>query len=86
MKIKRLLEKKKVDCNKGDLPPHERVICEILENARRPLTTHEVAGYGNMSWVTAKKHLEALKKRDIGIQSKNKGRSKIWFIEELKGR
>lgn len=75
-----MISKKRVGCNVSKLPPHERVACQILENARRPLTTHEVSKYGNMSWSTAKRRLEALKKRNIGIQSKIKGRSKLWFI------
>ena len=33
--------------------PYDRVICEILKNARRPLTTNEVAYFGNISWLTA---------------------------------
>jgi predicted transcriptional regulator len=72
---------KRVGCNKGDLSPYERVTCEILENARRPLTTNEVAYYGNMSWLTAKKHLEVLSEKRIGISSRDKGRAKLWFIE-----
>lgn len=75
------MKRKRVGCNKGDLVPHERVACEVLENARRPLTTNEVAGYGNMSWLTAKKHLEELSKKRLGICSRNKGRAKLWFIE-----
>lgn len=76
-----MISKKKVGCNVSKLPPVERVTCQVLENARRPLTTHEVSKYGNMSWSTAKRRLESLKKRNIGIQSKNKGRAKMWFIE-----
>jgi len=76
-----LIKIKRVGCNLGDLSPYERLACVILENARRPLTTNEVADYGNMSWLTAKKHLEELSKKRIGICSHNKGRAKLWFIE-----
>lgn len=76
-----MFEKKQVNCNLGDLPPHKRVICQILENARRPLTAYEVANYGNMGWSTAKKHLEELSEKGIGICSRTKSRIKLYFIE-----
>lgn len=78
-----MFERKKVGCNIGTLPPYQRLACEILQNARRPLTTNEVADFGNMSWLTVKKHLERLEKKNIGIHSKQKGKgkTKLWFIE-----
>lgn len=75
------LRKKKIKCSYGDLPPHQRVISQILENGRRPLTTNEVAGYGNMSWITAKKHLEILEKKNIGIIHKKIGNRTEWFLK-----
>ena len=78
---KNICRRKKVGCDIGTLPPYQRVACEILQNARRPLTTNEVADYGNMSWLTAKKHLEGLENQNIGIHSNRKGNAKLWFIE-----
>jgi len=60
----------------------DRLACEVLIDARRPLTTNEVAGYGNMSWLTAKKHLEKLSQKDIGIYRNRKGRTDFWSVEE----
>jgi len=80
--LKYLYEKKKVGCKLGDLSPHQRAACQVLENARRPLTTNEIADYANMSWLTAKKHLEVLEKKNIGIHSSRKGNAKLWFIEK----
>ncbi|GEM_PF-2107243 len=76
-----MIKAKKVGCNLSSLTPYERLTCEILENARRPLTTNEVADYGNMSWLTAKKHLVNLSKRDIGIYREKKGRANFWYIK-----
>lgn len=75
-----MTNKKKIDCTK--LKPVDRVACEVLIDARRPLTTNEVAEYGNMSWLTAKIHLEKLSQMDIGIKRDRKGRTHFWFIEE----
>ena len=78
------INRRRARCNYKDLRPLERLTCEILENARRPLSTNEVADYTNMSWSTAKKHLENLSKRDIGVHSHKRGRTDLWFIEENK--
>jgi len=75
-----LTNRKKIDCTK--LKPVDRVACEVLIDARRPLTTNEVAEYGNMSWLTAKKHLEKLSQMDIGINRDRKRRADFWFIED----
>jgi len=77
-----LIKRKRVRCNLSELKPYERLTCEVLENARRPLTTNEVADYANMSWLTAKKHLGQLEERNIGIHSYKKGRTHLWSIEE----
>lgn len=79
--MKNLIKEKRIGCDIKDLTPYEWRTCQILENAKRPLTTNEIAEYGNMSWLTAKRHLEALRKRKIGISSQKKGRAKLWFIK-----
>jgi hypothetical protein len=60
----------------------DRLTCDILSNARRSLSTNEVAEYGNMSWLTAKKHLEKLSQMGIGINRDRKGRTDFWSVEE----
>ena len=74
----------KIDCVKIDytcMKPIDRLICEILTNARRPLSTLEVSTYGNFSWVTAKKHLNELLKTVQNIKTYKNGRTNMWVID-----
>jgi len=75
-----LNNKNKIDCT--ILKPVDRAACEVLEDARRPLTTNEVAEYGKMSWLTAKKHLEKLSQMGIGIHRDRQGRTDFWSVEK----
>lgn len=79
--IKENLRRKKIGCDHGDLSPHQRVACDIMEQARRPLTTNEIAEFGNMSWATANKHLKILEKKRIGVKHKKIGKKTEWFIK-----
>lgn len=63
------------------MKPIDRLICDILTNARRPLSTLEIAKYGNFSWVTAKKHLNELLKTVQNIRTYKNGRTNMWVIE-----
>jgi response regulator of citrate/malate metabolism len=62
------------------LSPYERAINDVLRNARRPLSTREVAEYGNMSWLTAKKYLERLNRKRKTVHTKKKGKSRLWYL------
>ena len=63
------------------LTPHERVVLSILKNSHRELSTREIAKYGNMSWVTAKKSLKKLYNARKTVHTKKKGRARLWFIK-----
>ena len=63
------------------MKPIDVRICEILINARRPLSTLEIAKYGNISWLTAKKHLNELLKTVQNIKTYKNGRTHIWVID-----
>ena len=75
---------KKRSTKKRSIPrlnPYERTAQDILKHARRPLSTNEIAEFGEMSWATAKKHLFTLKKKRKTVQSEQKGKSRLWFIK-----
>ena len=72
---------KKKKKKKTVLNPYERTIIDVLRNARRPLSTSEVAEYSGMSWMTAKNYLERLYRRRKDIHTRKKGKSKIWYIK-----
>jgi len=63
------------------LLPYERAAQDIIKHARRPLSTNEIAEFGDMSWATAKKHLFSLHKKRKTIHTKKKGKSRLWFIK-----
>jgi hypothetical protein len=63
------------------LSPYERAINDVLRNARRPLSTREVAEYGDMSWLTAKKYLNRLNTKRRTVHSKKKGRTRLWYLK-----
>jgi len=63
------------------LTPHERVAWEVLKNSGRKLSTSEVASYGNMSWLTAKRTLNKLYRKRKTLHQKTEGRAKKWFIK-----
>jgi hypothetical protein len=67
--------------NDKSLTPHERVAWEVMKNAGRKLSTNEVANFGNMSWLTAKKTLNKLYRKRRTLHKKTEGRAKIWFIK-----
>jgi len=67
--------------NKRRLNPYERTILDILRNARRPLSTREIAEYGGMSWLTAKRYLERLYRQRKTLHTKKKGKTRLWYIE-----
>jgi len=62
------------------LTPHERVAWEVLKNSDRKLSTSEVANYGNMSWLTAKRILNKLYRKRKTLHQQTEGRAKKWFI------
>jgi len=64
-----------------ELKPYERLVNDIVRNAKRPLSTNEVAGFGNMSWVTATKHLNSLIKKRKSFHTKKKGKTKLWYYK-----
>lgn len=63
-----------------NLNPSEKKIMAELYYARRPLTTNEVAEKSGMSWQTAKKHLEQMRKRGLLSRGK-KGSAIYWWIK-----
>lgn len=79
--IKKVLAKKK---KIPKLKPLERAAQDVLKNARRPLTTNEVANFSGMSWQSAKKHLHGLNRKRKSIGTKKKGRARFWFIDKKK--
>lgn len=62
------------------LNPYERVVLDILKNSRRPLSTRELAAYGNMSWLTAKKTVERLYRNRGDIHKEKRGNAQLWFL------
>lgn len=62
------------------LNPYERVVLDILRNSRRPLSTRELAVYGNMSWLTAKKAVERLYRSHGDIHKEKRGNAQLWFL------
>lgn len=77
-KIKSLLKEKKIP----KLKPLERAIKDVLKNAKRPLSTNEVADFSGMSWQSAKKHLNGLHRKRKSIQTEKRGRARFWFIKK----
>lgn len=63
------------------LNPFERAAFDVLKNARRPLSTNEVAYFADMSWSTAKKHLGRLYKKRNSVHTKKKGQSRLWYFK-----
>ena len=66
---------------KRKLTPHERVILDVMKNSRRPLSTREIAEYGNMSWLTAKKNIERLYRNRKSMHTKKKGNARLWYLK-----
>jgi predicted transcriptional regulator len=62
------------------LNPYERVVLDILRNSRRPLSTRELAAFGNMSWLTAKKTVERLYRNRGDIHTEKRGNAQLWFL------
>ena len=67
--------------SKRGLNPYERTILDILKNARRPLSTREIAEYGGMSWLTAKNYLKKLYNKRKNLHTKKKGKIRLWYIK-----
>jgi len=65
--------------NRG-LSPYERVILDILKNSHRPLSTREIAAFGNMSWLTAKKTVDRLYRNRRDIHTEKRGKAQLWFL------
>ena len=63
------------------LSPYERAINDVLRNARRPLSTREIADYGDMSWSTAKKYLQRLNRKRKTVHTKKQGKSRLWYLK-----
>lgn len=61
------------------LNPFERTIMSVLTRAGRPLTTRQIAEYGEMSWLTAKKYLTKLNK-EKRISKERRGKSVYWSL------
>jgi DNA-binding transcriptional ArsR family regulator len=60
--------------------PEERRIINALYVAHKPLTTHAVAEYADMSWPTAKKYLTKLNREGYVIKRKV-GKSIFWWLK-----
>jgi len=65
---------------KSSFNPGERRIINALYVAHKPLTTHAVAGYAEMSWPTAKKYLSKLN-RDGYVHKRKFGKSTYWWLK-----
>ena len=76
-KKKTLLKERKIP----QLKPLERAAQDVLRNARRPLTTNEVANFSGMSWQSAKKHLKGLHRKRRGVHTEKKGKARLWFVK-----
>ena len=72
--------RKKIDYS--IMKPIDIRICEILINARRPLSTLEIAKYGNISWLTAKRHLDKLLEDVHFIKTYKNGKINMWTLEK----
>ena len=77
-KIKALLKEKKIP----KLKPLERLARDVLKNAKRPLSTNEVADFSGMSWQSAKKHLNGLNRKRKSVHTEKRGRARFWFIKK----
>jgi response regulator of citrate/malate metabolism len=75
-------KKDKISPKNRTLNPYERTANEVLKNAHRKLSTNEVAQYGEMSWQTAKKHLNNLSRKRKSIHTEKKGKTKLWFFKK----
>jgi len=63
-----------------NLNPYERKIMKELYYAGKPLTTNEVAEKSDLSWQTAKKHLEQMRERGL-LNHGKKGSAIYWWIK-----
>ncbi|KYK23281.1 hypothetical protein AYK24_10725 [Thermoplasmatales archaeon SG8-52-4] len=64
------------------LKPLERAAQDVLKNARRPLTTNEVANFSGMSWQSARKHLKGLHRKRKSVHTEKRGTARFWFIKK----
>ena len=64
------------------MKPYDRLIIDILVDARRPLSTLEISKYGNFSWTTAKKHLNNLLVSVKYIKTYKNGNINMWKIDD----
>jgi len=56
---------------------NEREILRILFKESRPLTVYELSDQSGMSWVTVKKYLSLLLRKNLAILSKDNKRYEI---------
>ena len=59
---------------------YEKIIINTLYRCGRPLTTSEVAGYSNISRITATKYLKKLYNKGY-LRTKAVGNSRYWRIK-----
>lgn len=59
------------------LTSYERKVMDVMHRAHRPLTTKQIAYYGEMEWITAKNNLRLLESR--GKVRSVKKANKIWW-------
>lgn len=59
--------------------PYEKVIIDLLNRYRKPMSTLKVAERTGIAWETARDHLENLFKKGH-IKKKTKSNKIIWWI------
>lgn len=62
-----------------DLDEREREVLRILDAARRPLNTNQVAERADWSWQTANKYLKRLYRKQF-LRKRADGNSTYWRI------
>jgi len=63
----------------ADFNPEEKRIINVLYSAEKPLTTKQVSEKSEMSWQTAKKYLNTLRKSDF-VKAGEHGKSTYWWL------